>query len=467
MDRKNKITPIIGLQWGDEGKGKFIDYLVTNWSKRHKLLVARFQGGANAGHTVFFDQKNKQMQFVFHIVPSGLLEKNTINLVGAAVNIDVDSLKKEIEEIKAIAPWWKKNLFIAKEANVVVPTAKLIEAVEKNRRGFGNIGTTGRGIGPTYSDFYARTDDLAVYEVADKKLFQKRYREIKNSHLDTITKKYGAKLDQKKLAEMEKSFFAGVEFLRKLNTVSSASFLSQAKREGRVILAEGAQGTLLDVRFGTRFDVTSSHTTSAGVAPGLGVPPQDVGTVLGICKAYATRVGNGPMPTELGGVAAFKWAGTHKRKDEENLAYDINDRNALHQGIALRTLGSEYGATTGRLRRVGWLDLPLLKHAISLNGSTAIGLTKLDILDGLKEIPVCVAYKNAKEIDMNNLEKVKPVYKVFKGWQGSTRGATLYKELPKRAKEYLKFIEKELGVPIVFISTGPKRNEMIDLKKFA
>ena len=459
---RGKITPIIGLQWGDEGKGKFIDFLVMSLSKMRKLLVARFGGGANAGHSVFFEDK----QFVFHIVPSGILQKNTQNLIGAGVNIDVDSLKKEIREIKDIAPWWHRNLFVAREASIVVPTAKIIESVEKNKRGFGNIGTTGRGIGPTYSDFYGRTDDLAVYEILDKKFFKKRYNEIKKSHLKKIVGRYGAQIDKKKLAEMEKSFFRGVDFLRTLNIVSCQDFVSGAEIQGRQMIAEGAQGTLLDVRFGTRQDVTSSHTTSAGVCVGLGVPPSAIGNVLGICKAYATRVGNGPMPTEIGGMKSFEWASSYKRMHEENLNYDINDANPLQQGIALRTIGKEYGATTGRLRRVGWLDLPLVKYAIALNGVTHLGITKLDILDDLKKIPVCVSYKNFDYIDMNELDKAKPVYRLFKGWQKSTQGCTSYKDLPKEAKIYLKFIEKELGVPIAFISTGPKRNEMIDLKKF-
>lgn len=458
---KNKVVPIIGLQWGDEGKGKFVDYLVKNWSKKGKLLVARFQGGSNAGHSIFWGKK----QMVFHALPSGMLERNTRNLVGAGVNIDVVSLKKEVGEIKNGAPWWKKNLFISKEASIVVPTAKLIEGAETNRRGFGNIGTTGKGIGPTYSDFYGRTDDLGVYEILNKKYFKKRYRAIKDSHIKTITGKYRTKVDFKKLRLAEKEFFEGVDFLRTLNLVSCHSFLEGKSNQDRLIIAEGAQGTLLDVRFGTRFDVTSSHTTSAGACVGLGVSPHKIGRVLGICKAYATRVGNGPVPTEIGGDKAFKWASSHKRIDEENLTYDVNDKNLLRKGIAIRTLGKEYGATTGRLRRVGWFDIPLAKYAVRLNGITHLGVTKLDILDELEEIPVCVSYKGLKELDMNELHKVKPVYKIFKGWQKSTRGCTTFKNLPKEARAYLKFIEKEVGIPIAFISTGPERSEMIDLGK--
>lgn len=462
MKNKLQVVPVLGLQWGDEGKGKFIDFLVKTKSKKEKLLVARFQGGSNAGHSIFFEDK----QIVFHIVPSGILEKNTHNLIGAGVNIDVVSLKKEINEIKSFTPWWHKNLFVSREANIVVPTAKLIEGVEKNRRGFGNIGTTGKGIGPTYSDFYGRTDDLAVYEIEDEKVFKKRYQEIKNSHLKTLSGKYEAKVDEKKLLEAEKIFFDGVKFLRTLNIVSCHNFLTNARNKGRQIIAEGGQGTLLDVRFGTRFDVTSSHTTSAGVCAGLGLPPSTIGNTLGVFKAYATRVGNGPMPTEIGGKESFKWASIKKRKDEENLNYDINDTNSLRQGIAIRAIGKEYGATTGRLRRVAWLDLPLMKYAIALNGITHLGITKIDILDDLKKIPVCVSYKNSTYIDMNKLDKMTPFYKTFPGWKKSTRGCTSYKDLPKEAKTYLKFIEKKLGVPIAFISTGPKREEMIVMKKF-
>ena len=461
MTKKGFIDVVVGLQWGDEGKGKFIDYLVTSLSKKGKLLVARFQGGANAGHSIFWGDK----QMVFHVIPSGILEKNTHNLVGAGVNIDVISLKKEAEEIKEIAPWWKDNLFIAKEASVVVPTAKLIEGVEANRRGFGGIGTTGRGIGPTYSDFYGRTDDLGVYEIEDEKFFKKRYEEIKKWHLKTLSGKYSAPLDEAKLAQDEIVFFEGVKFLRSLNLVPSHSFLTKERKEGRRVIAEGAQGTLLDVRFGTRSDVTSSHTVSAGVCVGLGTPPSAIGNVIGVFKAYATRVGNGPVPTEVGGRDSFEWAGTHKKKDEENLGYDVNDSNPLHQGIALRSLGKEYGATTGRPRRVGWLDLQLLKYAVAINGVTHLGITKMDVLDSLKEIPVCISHES-EEIDMNKLDQAKPIYKIFPGWQKNTAGCTSYADLPKEAKTYLKFIEKEVGVPIAFVSTGPKRNEMIDLKKF-
>lgn len=462
MKKKNGfIDVVVGLQWGDEGKGKFIDFLVTSLNKKQKLLVARFQGGANAGHSIFWGNR----QVVFHIVPSGILEKNTHNLIGAGVNIDVVSLKKEIEEIKSFAPWWQKNLFVAREASIVVPTAKLIEGVETNRRGFGNIGTTGRGIGPTYSDFYGRTDDLAVYEIENEKLFKKRYQDIKASHLKTLTGKYKVKIDAKKLAKDEAAFFDGIKFLRGLNIVACHGFLTEETDNGRKVIAEGAQGTLLDVRFGTRLDVTSSYTTSAGVCVGLGMPPSSIGKTIGVIKAYATRVGNGPVPTEIGGQSSFKWASIKKRKDEEKLNYDINDKNPLHQSIALRTLGKEYGATTGRLRRVAWFDLPLAKYAIAINGVTHLGITKMDILDTLEKIPVCIGYKNFKYIDMNKLDQAKPIYKIFPGWKESTGGCTSYHDLPQKAKTYLKFIEKELGIPIAFISTGPKRNEMIDMKK--
>lgn len=460
--KEGLVDVIVGLQWGDEGKGKFIDTLVKSLSKKHKLLVARSQGGANAGHSILWGNK----KVVFHIVPSGILEKNTHNLIGAGVNIDVVSLKTEIDEIKNIAPWWHKNLFIAKEASVVVPTAKLIEGVEKNRRGFGGIGTTGKGIGPTYSDFYGRTDDLAVYEIEDEKSFKQRYEEIKKSHLKKLSGRYDTKIDKKKLTNDEKTFFEGVKFLRNLNLVSCHDFINKEIKSGKKIIAEGAQGTLLDVRFGTRFDVTSSHTISSGVCVGLGIPPRSINKVLGVMKVYATRVGNGPLPTEIGGKKSFKWAKIKKRTDEENLNYDINDKNPFKQGIALRSLAREYGATTGRLRRVGWLDLPLARYAIAINGLTHLGITKIDILDTFKEIPICISYKGNKPIDMNQLDKVKPVYKIFPGWLKNTRGCTSFKDLPKKAQSYLKFIEKELGVPIAFISTGPKRDEMIDLKKF-
>lgn len=457
MQNKKKAIVILGLQWGDEGKGKFIDFLVLSLSKMTKLLVARFQGGSNAGHSIEFGNRH----VVFHALPSGMLEENTKNLIGAGVNLDLVSLKKEVEDIKDIAPQWKNNLFIAKEASVVVPTAKLIDNAQEQARGKGKIGTTGKAIGPTYSDFYGRTDDLSVYEAVNEEIFNKRYQDIKKSHLETLTKKYGFVINEEELKKQEEEFFEGVKFLRDLNIVSSMSF-TNSEMEDLQLLAEGAQGTLLDVRFGSRRDVTSSHTTSAGACVGLGISPQSIGEVIGVFKAYATRVGSGPFPTEIGGNQAYLWSGNHTRSDEENFNYDINDPDPLHQEIALRTLGREYGATTGRLRRCGWLDLPLLKYAIELNGVTKLGITKLDILDTLDEIPVCVSYENLKNVDMDKLHEVKGVYKKFPGWKKSTKGLTNYDELPNEAKEYLRFIEKETGVPIAFISTGPKRDEMIE-----
>lgn len=459
MGGKNlkKIKVILGLQWGDEGKGKFIDFLVLFLSKTEKLLVARFQGGSNAGHSIEFGER----QVIFHALPSGMLEKGTKNLIGAGVNIDVVSLKKEIEEIKDIAPWWHDNLFIAREASIVVPTAKLIDEAEERERGSKKIGTTGKAIGPTYADFYGRTDDLGVYEVVDEDTFLKRYGEIKISHLKILSGKYNIKIEESELKLLEEKFLEGIDFLRSLNIISCHSYLVGTREDDAQILAEGAQGTLLDVRFGTRRDVTSSHTTSGGVCVGLGVAPSSIGSVIGVCKAYATRVGSGPFPTELGGQEATKWTSEHKRNDEENLNYDINDSNELHKGIALRTLGREYGATTGRLRRCGWLDLPLLKYAIALNGVTELGITKLDILDTLENINVCTSYENTSSIDMNKLHEYKPVYTSFPGWKTSTRGCTSYDILPPNAKRYLEFIESETGIPITLISTGPKRDEMI------
>ena len=455
--KQKKVTVILGLQWGDEGKGKFIDFLVLFLSKIEKLIVARFQGGSNAGHSIEFGDRH----VVFHAIPSGMLQKDTYNLIGAGVNIDVVSVQKEIEDIKDIAPWWHDTLFIAKEATVVVPTAKLIDNAQEQSRGAKKIGTTGKAIGPTYSDFYGRTDDLAVYEAIDEEVFNKRYEEIRASHLKTLSGKYGFIVDESELQQEEEKFFAGVKFLRTLNIVSSYEFMSKSMNEGKHTIAEGAQGTLLDVRFGTRRDVTSSHTTSAGACVGLGIAPSTIGEVIGICKAYTTRVGAGEFPTEIGGKEAYAWSGNHKRSDEENFGYDVNDKDPLHQEIALRTLGREYGATTGRLRRCGWLDIPLVKYATTINGVTALGITKIDILDTLDQVPVCVSYEGQDFVDINKLDQAKPVYKYLPGWKQSTRGMTSYHELPKEAKDYLEFIEKEIGVPIKYISTGPRRDEMI------
>jgi adenylosuccinate synthase len=461
MESTKKVKVIVGLQWGDEGKGKFIDFLVLFLSKLHSLTVARFQGGSNAGHSIEFGERH----VVFHAIPSGMLQKDTQNLIGAGVNVDVVSIQKEIAEIQDIAPWWKETLFIAKEATVVVPTGKLIDATQESQRGAKKIGTTGKAIGPTYADFYGRTDDLSVAEALDEEIFKRRYAEIKESHIKTLTGKYGVTIDEKVLAKEEEKFFDGISFLRTLTAVPCHAFMQNSIKAGRQIIAEGAQGTLLDVRFGTRRDVTSSHTTSAGACVGLGIAPGTIGEVLGICKAYTTRVGAGAFPTEMGGTEAAIWADTHTRSDEETMNCDINDTDVLRQGIALRTLGKEYGATTGRLRRCGWLDLPLVKYAVDLNGVTSLGITKLDVLDTLDTISVCVSYEGQDGVDISDLEHARPVYKTFPGWKTSTRGCTSYGELPTQAKEYLQFIETHVGVPITFISTGPRRDEMIEIKK--
>jgi adenylosuccinate synthase len=458
---KKRVLVVLGLQWGDEGKGKFIDFLVIALHKLYSLIVARFQGGSNAGHSIEFEGRS----VVFHALPSGLLEKGAKNLIGAGVVVDVVSIQKEIKDIEDIAPWWRDHLYVAREATIVVPTAKLIDTAQEKARGAQKIGTTLKAIGPTYSDFYGRTDDLSVSEALEEETFKKRYEEIKQSHLKILSAKYDTHIDEKELALEEEIFFDGIRFLRTLNIVSCHSFMQQSMKEDTLVLAEGAQGTLLDVRFGTRRDVTSSHTTSAGACVGLGISPQSLTDVLGIFKAYTTRVGSGSFPTELGGKEGDVWAHEHTRDDEKVLGYDINDPDPLRQGIALRVLSKEYGATTGRPRRCGWLDIPLLKYAIALDGVTALGITKIDILDVFDQIPICIYYEGVESIDISQLNKVKPVYKIFPGWKTSTRGCTSYDDLPLQAREFIEYIEKELEVPITFVSTGPGRNEIINRNK--
>ena len=458
MDIKNAteerpVAVVLGLQWGDEGKGKIVDFILKKYS-----LVARFQGGANAGHSI----KVGDTTYVFHIVPSGILHKDIYNLVGAGVVLDPTSLEKEIAEIKNVAPWWKENLFIANEATLTLPTHKLLDKAEESGRASSKIGTTQKGIGPTYTDFYARSHAIFVEDIMlGDEIFKQKYEEVKNNHLRIIQTLHNYNIDQNELDTMEKEFFQAIAFMKGLQFVSCHDFMFSYINAGKKILAEGAQGTLLDVRFGTRPNVTSSNTITAGVCTGLGVPPHVVGDVYGVFKAYTTRVGSGPFPTEFGGEDAAKWASTHTRTDEEKLAYDVNNTDQLQKGIALRKLGFEYGATTGRPRRCGALDLPLLKYAIAINGVNKLVMTKSDIIDTMEEIPVCVAYEGLEHPNLASLETMKPVYKTFKGWNSKTYGMNTYEQLPQEAKDYIAFIESEVGVPVSYISTGPERDEII------
>ncbi|MFA5750730.1 MAG: adenylosuccinate synthase [Candidatus Paceibacterota bacterium] len=452
-----KITPIIGLQWGDEGKGKDVA-LLANTLKENDVIV-RFQGGNNAGHTIY---KNRKC-FVFHLIPSGAFSKAQLHMGGGMV-IDPYSLKKESEMIPNFQDFTKK-LSVSPHSVLVLPTHCLIDTVSEKNLGTKKIGSTGRGIGPSYTDFVWRKA-LRVGDIFYSD-FKSKYEVLKEEHRKTLNKNFDYDLNTQEFKEKEDNFFEGIEFLKKTTVRNSSELIERALSEGREVVVEGAQGTLLDVRFGNYPFVTSSHTIAGGIPSALGIKPELIGGALGIFKAYVTKVGEGPFPTELGGKKSSVWCRDVKR-DEENEKYPNPNPNSIdqfEQGIALRKMGSEFGATTGRLRRTGWLDIPLLKYAIKINGVDKLSLTKLDVLSGFNEIKVCIAYRiNGKEteeipFDLSR-EKIELVYKSFPIWKG--RLSDYEKEvLPKEALEYVKWLEKTLGVPIIHIGTGPLEHHLV------
>ena len=419
-----KVDVLLGLQWGDEGKGKIVDFLAPKYQ-----IVARFQGGPNAGHTLEFDG----IKHVLHQIPSGIFRTDIKNVVGNGVVLDPVILKKEIEGLEKYKVNTRANLYISKKAQVILPTHRLLDAAYEKAKGESKIGSTLKGIGPTYSDKIAR-QGLRVGDLLAAN-FRQKYDELTDKHR-TILAFYNYPLG---LAEAEEEFFAAVEYLKQFNIVDSEYFINDAIRSEQSILAEGAQGSLLDIDFGSYPYVTSSNTMAAGACTGLGVSPGNIGEVFGIFKAYCTRVGSGPFPTEL---------------------FD-------QTGELMRQEGNEYGSTTGRSRRCGWLDLPALKYAIMLNGVTQLFMMKVDVLNIFEEIKVCTRYRlpdgtetEALPFDIDGLD-IEPVYKTFKGWNQSLKSSKEFGQLPAEVKEYVKFLEDELGVPVNIISTGPDRVETI------
>lgn len=419
-----KSDVILGLQWGDEGKGKIVDYLAAKYD-----VVARFQGGPNAGHTLEFDD----IKHVLHQVPSGIFRDNTKNVIGNGVVLDPVIFRKEIEALKKfeIEPFY--NLFISKRAQIILPTHRLLDAAFEKSKGDEKIGSTLRGIGPTYQDKIARVGLRIGDTISDD--FKEKYEKLKRKHL-SILKLYDFEYD---LESIEIEFFEALDFLKKFKLVDTDYLINQSLDAHESILAEGAQGSLLDVDFGSYPFVTSSNTTCAGVCTGLGIAPSKIGQVYGIFKAYCTRVGEGPFPTEL--------------HDEV--------------GEKIRKEGNEYGATTGRSRRCGWIDLPALKYAIMINGVTQLSMMKVDVLDTFDEINICTHYKlkngsltDAMPFDLCN-EDITPVYKTLKGWNTDITGITDYKSLPPTLIEYIDFLEEELKVPINIVSVGPNRKQTI------
>lgn len=418
-------TVIIGAQWGDEGKGKIIDYLAINCD-----YVVRFHGGNNAGHTII----NSKGKFSLHLIPSGIFNQKTKNIISNGVILDLDVLIKEIEEIEKAGFQVKNRLFISPRCHLIMPYHKILDALYEEAKGKGKTGTTGRGIGPTYAD-KASYNGIRLGDLMNAKLFSSKLETqllVKNKILKALGDK---PLNQN---EIEKSF--GV-FRKKISPFVSESFqlLNDSIDKNKKVLFEGAQGVFLDNDWGTYPFVTASNILSGSLTHYAGIAPQKIKNILGVAKAYTTRVGGGPFPTEL------------------------NDKT----GEKLREIGGEFGATTGRPRRCGWLDLELLRFAAKINGFTGLAVTKLDILDSFSEIKIATHYElkgkkvNYENLETSDLDKVKPVYKTFKGWQVSTQGITKLDKLPKEAKQYLKFIEQTLKVPIKYISTGSKRNETI------
>ena len=422
----NKIDILLGLQWGDEGKGKVVDALTPNYD-----IVARFQGGPNAGHTIEFEGK----KFVLHNIPSGVLTPGCVNLIGNGVIIDPHILKGEIEGLQAVGFDLRNTLLIANRAHLILPSHRALDAVNEKALGKMKVGTTLKGIGPTYTDKTARRG-LRIGDIASKD-FRDRYNGLKLQHMLQIAAAdfdlNGLRLDGKTFEEYEELWFEGVEYLKQFQFVDSEYYINEALDNGKKVLAEGAQGSMLDVDFGSYPFVTSSNVIAAGVCSGLGVAPCRIGKVYGIFKAYCTRVGTGPFPTEL---------------------FDAT-------GETLRQNGHEFGATTGRPRRCGWLDLPALKYAVMLSGVTDLMMMKSDVMDEFETIKVATGYRH-NGVETKQLpfaactETMEPVYTELPGWKQKISNS-----IPEKLESYIKFIENYVGVPIKFVSYGPDRTQNI------
>ena len=417
------VDVILGLQWGDEGKGKIVDYFAKNYD-----VIARFQGGPNAGHTLYVDGK----KIVLHQIPSGIFHADKINLIGNGVVLDAVTLKRECGNVAAMGVDYKKNLYISERAHLILPTHRALDKASELSKGNEKIGSTLKGIGPAYMDKTGR-NGLRVGNLLDKS-FTTDYIKLRMKHqrlLDNFN-------FQEDINAWEEEFFEALEFLREFKIVNGEYFINEKIQKGNKVLAEGAQGSMLDVDFGTFPFVTSSNTISAGVCTGLGIAPQKIKEVFGISKAYCTRVGSGPFPTEL--------------LDET--------------GETLRKIGNEFGSTTGRPRRCGWIDLVALQFACMINGVTQIIMTKADILDGLPELKVCNGYningeeKNYVPFQMHKVA-IEPVYKSFAGWMKDTTAMTEYAALPDEMKNYISYLNDFLGVPVKYISNGPGRDQLV------
>jgi adenylosuccinate synthase len=417
-----KADVVLGLQWGDEGKGKIVDVLTPSYG-----VIARFQGGPNAGHSLEFDGK----KFVLHTIPSGIFHENVVNIIGNGVVIDPVILMEEIHALEKLGVNVESRLLISKKAHLILPTHRIIDAASEAAKGKTKIGSTLKGIGPAYMDKTGR-NGLRIGDMLSP-AFMERYEALKTKHIDFLKQfDYSYKIE-----EYEKQWMESIKALKHFQFIESEYVINKYFLDGQKILAEGAQGSLLDIDFGSYPYVTSSNTICAGVCTGLGIAPSKIGLVMGIFKAYCTRVGSGPFPTEL------------------------NDET----GENLRHTGREFGATTGRPRRTGWLDLVALKYSVMISGVTQLIMTKADVLDSFDTIKVAVAYKvqgvEIQQMPFETNEPIEPVYKEFKGWKKPIAGIKEEDELPFELMNYVRFIEKETGVPIKIISVGPDREQTI------
>lgn len=417
------VDVILGLQWGDEGKGKIVDYFAPNYD-----IIARFQGGPNAGHTLYQNGK----KIVLHQIPSGIFHENKINLIGNGVVLDPVTLKRECESVAAMGIDYRKSLYISQRTHLILPTHRAIDKASEAAKGNEKIGSTLKGIGPAYMDKTGR-NGIRVGDLLDKN-FTTQYIKLRLKH-QKLLENFSFTED---IHAWEEEFFEALEFLKTLQIVNGEYFINDHLSKGKKVMAEGAQGSMLDVDFGTFPFVTSSNTISAGVCSGLGIAPQKIKDVLGVTKAYCTRVGSGPFPTEL---------------DNET-------------GENIRKLGSEFGATTGRPRRCGWIDLVALKFACMINGVTKIIMTKADILDSLDTLEVCDSYivngKPSSEIPFQMIKMdIEPKLRQFPGWKVDTTQIKKFSELPEKMKNYIDFLNDNLGVPVKFISNGPGSDQLI------
>ncbi|MBX2925241.1 MAG: adenylosuccinate synthase [Chitinophagaceae bacterium] len=417
------VDVLLGLQWGDEGKGKIVDYFAPSYD-----VIARFQGGPNAGHTLYVKDK----KVVLHQIPSGIFHNNTVNIIGNGVVLDAVTLKKECETVASFGVDYAQNLYISERTNLILPTHRALDKASETLKGNDKIGSTLKGIGPAYMDKTGR-NALRVGDILDKN-FTTQYIRLRLKHQKLLDSMHF----NEDISAWEDEFFEGIEFMRKFKIVNGEYFINEKISQGKKVLAEGAQGSMLDVDFGTFPFVTSSNTISAGVCTGLGIAPQKIKEVIGVTKAYCTRVGGGPFPTEL-----------HDATGEE-----------------LRKTGNEFGATTGRPRRCGWIDLVALKFACMINGVTQLVMTKADVLDAFAELKVCGAYKiNGKEqyqvpYQMTKVN-IEPVYQSFKGWNQDISRLSDAAELPEAMKYYVNHINNYLGVKVSYISNGPGRDQII------